>query len=54
MICNGPCEQGKKQCPCPNSCQSPSEDMAMEDLGRFVFTVVAVLCVLAVSAFLWR
>jgi hypothetical protein len=54
MICNGPCEQGKKQCPCPNRCVAPSDDLAMEALGRFVFVVVAVLMLLAVSAVLWR
>lgn len=24
--CNGPCQQGRKACPCPEVCESPEAD----------------------------
>ncbi len=40
--CSGPCEQGRKPCPCPESCQEPErEALRAGDLLRVVIFVLA-------------
>lgn len=44
-ICHGPCDQGRKPCPCPIACEmeAPNSD----ELGVFEFLGKAVIIVLA-------
>lgn len=51
MSCSGPCDQGKKPCPCPQSCQlkhqdtPPNSDLALAlaiVIGVWVVAVVIV------------
>ena len=55
--CNGPCDQGRKPCPCPSACgleEPPEHDMMRVILGDLVIAValvavVAVVVLLAVG-----
>lgn len=29
-MCNGPCEQGRKACPCPMACEEPEDEAAIK------------------------
>lgn len=41
MSCSGPCDQGRKECPAPDACESP-DDGAMEMLGILSVYVVGI------------
>ena len=45
-VCTGPCTQGRTTCPCPESCEVPSEEH--EGFGAVVWPLFAFV----VSAFL--
>lgn len=49
LHCTGPCDQGRKSCPCPADCERPEEDERHVSgaLAWPVKTVLAVLLVLA-------
>lgn len=55
--CNGPCDQGRKSCPCPAACgldEPPPPDMLKVVLGDLIIAValvavVAVVVLLAVG-----
>ena len=55
--CNGPCDQGRKPCPCPSACgleEPPEHDMLRVVLGDLIIAValvavVAVVVLLAVG-----
>lgn len=55
--CTGPCDQGRKPCPCPSACgleEPPEHDMMRVILGDLVIAValvavVAVVVLLAVG-----
>ena len=52
--CNGPCDQGRKPCPCPEACgvpRVPDEDAPQQDIFRVVLQdLVVSIAVLAVFA----
>ena len=58
--CSGPCEQGKKPCPCPQSCQQPDDDKEMADslmrlcLLLIAAWVMAVVIAPAIAGWLWE
>ena len=43
--CSGPCDQGRKKCPCPVACEmeAPEDFNALEILGKFVVGVLALI-----------
>ena len=41
--CHGPCDQGRKKCPCPAACEAPDE---LSILGIFVKFIVGVLAMI--------
>ena len=52
--CAGPCDQGRKPCPCPEACgvpRVPDEDAPEQDIVRVVLgdLVIAVLLVAVVA-----
>ena len=53
--CAGPCDQGRKPCPCPEACgvpRVPDEDAPQQDIVRVVLgdLVIAVLLVGIIAA----
>ena len=49
--CNGPCDQGRKPCPCPAACgleEPPEHDMMRVVMGDLVITVALVAVVAVV------
>lgn len=44
--CSGPCQQGKKPCPTPSACQTPSDDDTKEMMADSLFR----LCLLLIAA----
>ena len=52
--CAGPCDQGRKPCPCPEACgvpRVPDEDAPQQDIVRVVLQdLVVSIAVLAVFA----
>ena len=53
--CNGPCDQGRKPCPCPAACgleEPPEHDMLKVVMGDLVIAValVAVVAVVVLVA----
>jgi hypothetical protein len=51
--CAGPCDQGRKPCPCPEACGVPqNEDAPQPDMVRVVLgdAVIAVLLVGIIAA----
>jgi hypothetical protein len=48
--CTGPCEQGKKDCPCPYACEQ--EDDGVEAVGAMVCLAVGVIGIVGLVAFL--
>lgn len=55
--CHGPCEQGRKPCPCPMACEEPSKDDGVDSLGLLMVGVVMLFAIIGVGAvigFLWR
>ena len=53
--CNGPCNQGRKPCPCPSACgleEPPEHDMLKVVMGDLVIAValVAVVAVVVLIA----
>lgn len=43
--CNGPCEQGRKLCPCPMACQVTDDDAAIKHIVRITLIYSAIaLC----------
>lgn len=52
--CSGPCEQGRKSCPCPADCQRPEpEAERKEGAGAVVVPVFMLLAILVVLG-LWH
>ena len=46
--CNGPCDQGRKPCPCPSACgleEPPEHDMLRVVLGDLMIAVMILACV---------
>lgn len=45
MTCHGPCDQGRKPCPCPVACEmeTPERFDALEILGKLVVLALAAL-----------
>ena len=41
-VCSGPCEQGKKPCPCPMSCEMPENTEAFKWIVRIVLIYIAI------------
>lgn len=57
--CHGPCEQGRKPCPCPMACEEPTSDDGVEALGLIVMALLvivffAILGLGAVVGFVFR
>ena len=52
LECNGPCEQGRKPCPCPEACRVPDEgQMYLEDVAIACgFTAFVLFLLLVVGA----
>lgn len=51
MSCTGPCDQGRKSCPCPADCQRAEEDEPGTDARMFLqLLVMSVLSVLVCMA----
>ena len=53
--CNGPCDQGRKPCPCPAACgleEPPQQDIVRVVLGDLIIAValVAVVAVVVLVA----
>lgn len=48
MSCSGPCQQGKKPCPCPQSCQTPDDEVPSNGLFYFFVAVILVWVVAVV------
>jgi hypothetical protein len=42
MSCTGPCNQGRKPCPCPEACGNPTYDGSMELLGMLMIYLMGV------------
>lgn len=40
--CSGMCEQGKRPCPCPQSCQTPADEEAQSN-GLFYLCLAVIL-----------
>ena len=53
LRCHGPCDQGRKPCPCPAACEA-REDEEQVDLV-FLWAVVAILTVtiIAIGVAIW-
>lgn len=54
MQCNGPCDQGRKECPTPQACEHPPEDDRDNEMGYIlvisvVFVTVCGLLAVALS-----
>lgn len=56
MSCTGPCEQGRKPCPCPAACEQESDDSpsTIEAVGRLVVWAFALIGFVAVLAGLFK
>jgi heme/copper-type cytochrome/quinol oxidase subunit 2 len=56
--CNGPCDQGRKNCPTPEACELAAADAAESDglgaVGMLVVSIVVVLVIGLVAASIWR
>ena len=50
MSCSGPCDQGKKPCPCPQSCQLKQQDAPPNNDLLVVLSIVIGVWVVAVVA----
>ena len=54
--CTGPCDQGRKLCPCPTACQA-AEDVHDEQaelrlITRMVVAIIIILCIALVVSVL--
>ena len=56
--CNGPCDQGRKNCPTPEACELAATDAAesdgLEAFGMLVVAIVVVLVIGLLAALIWR
>lgn len=50
MSCSGPCNQGKKPCPTPTACQTPSDEAPSNGLFYFFVAVILVWIIAVVVA----
>lgn len=41
--CTGPCNQGDKPCPCPQSCEAPEDFNGFEVFGKLVIWFLALV-----------
>ena len=52
--CNGPCDQGRKPCPCPAACGFDSEPPEHDPVRVVLFDVVVAVMILAcVAMIVW-
>lgn len=52
--CNGPCEQGRRPCPCPAACglEEPPEHDPLRVV--FIDAVIAAIVIVAIAVIVWR
>lgn len=50
--CTGPCEQGKKPCPCPMSCEMAMDESTFRLLGQAFLAVVLAAAIVVLLAVL--
>ena len=50
--CTGPCDQGRKPCPCPVACESHDESSYYRGLAGLILSGAGVVAVVAAVAFL--
>lgn len=43
MNCSGPCEQGRKLCPCPMACQMADDDAVIKWIVRITLIYSAIV-----------
>jgi hypothetical protein len=41
--CTGPCQQGDKPCPCPQSCEAPEDFNGLEVVAKLVIWFLALV-----------
>lgn len=49
--CTGPCDQGRKKCPCPAACEAQDDD-GVEAIGLLACLGIAVIGIVGLVAFL--
>lgn len=42
-VCNGPCQQGRKACPCPIACEQEDTSQSKKFIGRVVLVYIAIV-----------
>lgn len=47
--CQGPCDQGRKLCPCPTACERPSESETAARVREVVAWVIALLLLIGIG-----
>jgi len=56
--CNGPCDQGRKNCPTPEACElaadTAAESDGLEAAGMLVVAIVVALVIGLLAASIWR
>lgn len=50
LSCSGPCDQGRRECPCPADCQQSEAEEAPHVSGAMAWPIYVVLAALAVAA----
>lgn len=50
MNCHGPCEQGRRACPCPQACYQPEEDDRMDVVVLAVLLTWVLIVILGLIA----
>ena len=51
--CAGPCDQGRKLCPCPEACERGAADDDMGAARGIVFALIASLAIWAFGTAVW-
>lgn len=52
--CNGVCDQGRKVCPTPFSCELPEEDEIYSKNVNFVLVPIMLVAITGCSYFIWQ
>ena len=52
--CNGPCEQGRKECPTPWACEVDEPPEADHARVVFIDAAIAAILITAIAVIVWR
>lgn len=52
--CNGVCDQGRKECPTPLSCELPEEDEIYSKNLNYIFVPIYLVSITGCVFFIWQ